>query len=186
MCYCPLLFLCCQSKSRCYLFPMELGLIRAPAPRQQQASGQGGFPEGCCPAALPWQAQIPSRRKPKECLLCAVEIPGAQGNMGESVHLPLTRYLPAAPQERGRQKAKALLHLHSRLSEEDRAPLIPTLFGCHFTAPCARCQGWRDGSILLQGTGEGEGPKHLLPPRQRTTAPLVLRKHQGLCLGSAC
>lgn len=71
---------------------MKLALISAPALPQQQVSGQGGFAEGCCPGRV----KSPSQRKPRECLLCAVDMPQAQGNVGESVHLPYTLCLPAA------------------------------------------------------------------------------------------
>lgn len=64
------------------------------------------------------RGKFPSWRKPREHLLCAVEMPWAQGNVGESAYLQFSCCLPAAPQERGKQKAKALLHLHSLLLRE--------------------------------------------------------------------
>lgn len=98
-----------------------------------------------------------------------------------TVHLPLTCCFPAAPQERRWQKAKTPLHLRSWLSDRDRAPLIPNLCICHFTPPSAH----RERRICpAPGTGNGEGLKQLLPPCYCTTAPLVLGKHLGLCLGS--
>lgn len=44
---------------------MELALIRARAPPQQQASSEGGFAEGCCPAVLPWQGRVSRLEKTK-------------------------------------------------------------------------------------------------------------------------
>lgn len=63
---------------------------------------------------LPYRDECPGQRKPKEHLLCAIEIPQTKGNVGEPAHLPLTHRLPAAPQERGRQ----LLHLAAGLLTE--------------------------------------------------------------------